>query len=266
MFTMDVQADTPAPPRFHPEFGYLCPSEQLRRQARRVVTTVVGVMLIAAGTALAISAGSAPHAPREGAREPSAPSVMLSIMAALQLTDKAPDARDPDARDPDVRDDAAPAATAPLSPITHPRNDVSAPSLAQLSCDDIATSFLMSRCQLGKARKSHLRRAARIASHQVVSIPIGRIEQHMARPAQPAEAALVGLAAVATNEPGRPDKPAASDRRPIKTTHKQVPRDSARGETLAATPAPEFGLFGVLHEPAGSGDRPWANRAWATRW
>jgi hypothetical protein len=215
-------------------------------------------MLIAAGTALAISAGSAPHAPREGAREPSAPSVMLSIMAALQLTDKAPDARDPDARD-----DAAPAATAPLSPITHPRNDVSAPSLAQLSCDDIATSFLMSRCQLGKARKSHLRRAARIASHQVVSMPIGRIEQHMARPAQPAEAAL---AAVATNEPGRPDKPAASDRRPIKTTHKQVPRDSARGETLAATPAPEFGLFGVLHEPAGSGDRPWANRAWATRW
>jgi hypothetical protein len=258
MFTMDVQADTPAPPRFHPEFGYLCPSEQLRRQAHRVVTAVVGVMLIAAGTALAISAGSAPHAPREGAREPSAPSLMLSIMAALQPTDKAPDARDPDARED--------AAMAPLSPITHPWNDVSAPSLGQLSCDDIATSFLMSRCQLGKARKSHLRRAARIASHQVATTPIGRIEQHMARPAQPAQPAEAALAAVATNEPGRPDKPAASDRRPIKTTHKQVPRDSARAETLAATPAPEFGLFGVLHEPAGSGDRPWANRAWATRW
>jgi hypothetical protein len=246
MFTTDVQADTPAPPRFHPEFGYLCPSEQLRRQARRVVTTVVGGMLIAAGTALAISAASAPHAPREGVPEPSVLSVMLSVMAALQPIDNAPD---------------APAAMAPLSPITHPWNDVSAPSLAQISCDDIAASFLMSRCQVGKTRKSHMRRAARIASHQVATIPIGRIdrpEQHTARPAQPAEAAP---AAVATNEPGKPDKPAASDRRSIKTTHKQVPRDRARAETLAATPAPEFGFFGVLHEPAGG-----ANRAWATQW
>jgi hypothetical protein len=254
MFTPDVPADTPAPPRFHPEFGYLCPSEQLRRQARRVVTTVVGGMLIAAGTALAISAASAPHAPREGVREPSALSVMLSVMAALRPIDNAPD---------------VPTAMAPLSPITHPWNDVSAPSLAQISCDDIAASFLMSRCQVGKTRKSHMRRAARIASHQFATIPIGRIdaaprpEQHMARPAQPAEAAP---AAVATNEPGRPDMPAASDRRPIKTTHKQVPRDRARAETLAATPAPEFGLFGVVHEPAGGGSRTWANRAWATQW
>jgi hypothetical protein len=263
MFTPDVPADTPAPPRFHPEFGYLCPSEQLRRQARRVVTTAVGGMLMAAGTTLAISAASAPHAPREGVREPSALSVMLPVMAALQPIDKAPDAR---------RDDAAPAAPAPLSPITHPRNDVSAPSLlqiSQVSCDDIVAAFLMSRCQFGNTRKSHMRRAARIASHQVATIPIGRVdsalrpEQHMAKPAQPAEAAP---AAIATNEPGRPDKSSAPDGKPIKTTHKQVPRDSARAKSWAAKPAPEFGLFGVLPEPTGSGNRAWADRAWATQW
>jgi hypothetical protein len=260
MFTPDVPADTPAPPRFHPEFGYLCPSEQLRRQARRVVTTAMGGMLLAAGTTLAISAASAPHAPGGGVRDPSALSVMLPVMAALQPIDKAPDAR---------RDDAAPAAMAPLGPITHPRNDVSAPSLPQISCDDIVTAFLMSRCQFGNTRKSHMRRAARIASHQVATIPIGRIdsalrpEQHMAKPAQPAEAAP---AAVATNEPGRPDKPAAPDGGPIKTTHKHGLRDSARAKALAAKAAPEFGLFGVLQEPAGSGNRTLANRAWATQW
>jgi hypothetical protein len=246
MFTPDVPADTPAPPRFHPEFGYLCPSEQLRRQARRVVTTAVGGMLMAAGTTLAISASSAPHAPREGVREPSALSVMLPVMAAMQPIDKAPDAR---------RDDAAPATMAPLGPITHPRNDVSAawlPQISQVSCDDIVTSFLMSRCQFGNTRKSHMRRAARIASHQVATIPIGRIDS--------------APAAVATNEPGRADKPAAPDTGPIKTTHKHGPRDSARVQTLAAKPAPEFGLFGVLREPAGSGNRTWANRAWDTQW
>ena len=54
MSAEDVDAGIPAAQNFHPEFGYLCPSAQMRRKVRSAALTVLAGMAIAVGTALAL--------------------------------------------------------------------------------------------------------------------------------------------------------------------------------------------------------------------
>src|SRR5260370_24829664 len=41
MSAMDVHAEIPSAQNFHPEFGYLCPSPQMRRRVRSAALTVL---------------------------------------------------------------------------------------------------------------------------------------------------------------------------------------------------------------------------------
>jgi hypothetical protein len=71
MSTKDVHAGPPRAQNFHPEFGYFCPSKQLRRKVRSGAMTAGAVMLIVVGTALALVPQLAPQS-RDGTREESA--------------------------------------------------------------------------------------------------------------------------------------------------------------------------------------------------
>src|SRR3982074_759893 len=82
MFTKDARVS--AAQNFHPEFGYLCPSAQVRRKVRRAAMTVRAGMVSAAGTALALVPQLAANPPGEGGRE----ETTLSTAALLSPIDK----------------------------------------------------------------------------------------------------------------------------------------------------------------------------------
>jgi hypothetical protein len=270
MSAKDVDAELRSVQNFHPEFGFLCPSAQMRRKVRSAALTVLAGMVIAAGTALTLVPQLAPP-PGEGARAPSA----LSVTAALPSIDKAADEGKVD--EGKTSDDKA--ATAARSTTV---TDRSASGLAQISCDDLSGSFLAPQCKFGKAGKSRMTRSARAvraASRQVATVPIGRTEtplqveqqsgeQQRAAVSRPAPAAESPPARVATNaDPGvpAPEKPTA--KKPVKTVHRQAPgRDVASADTTASAPSPGFGLFGLFHEPSRGGYGGPGARAWATSW
>jgi len=283
MSAKDVEAEIPAAQNFHPEFGYLCPSAQMRRKVRSAALTVLAGMVIAAGTALAL-VSQLVQPPGDGAPEPSPLSVAAAspAAAALPLIDQTADEGKLD----DGRADGGrvgkdkPAAMAHASAVT----DRPASGRASISCDDLSGAFLAPQCKFGKAGKSRMTRSARAAhaaSRQVAIIPIGRseaplqVEPQGAEPqkaalSRPAPAAESAPGAVATNaDPAMPaaEKPAASAKRPVKTAHKQAPgRDVASADTRVSTPSPGFGLFGAFHEPPHSGNGGAGSRAWAMSW
>jgi hypothetical protein len=290
MFTKDVHAAIPSAQNFHPEFGYLCPSAQMRRKVRSAAMTVMVGMVIAAGTALALVPELAPqlvaHPSGEGARE----ELALSVVTAVPPLDKGADSKAADKS----ADDGISATMARSTPAT----DRAAVPHAQISCDDLSGSFLAPQCQLGKtgkAGKSHMTRSERAAASQrVVTVSIGRadatvqVDQQNAEPqkAEPQRAeprrsepqrseqqqaaasrpAAAVPAAVATNEAPTvlaPEKPAAPAKKPVQTVHKQPPssapgRDNAGADTVAATPLSGFSLFRLFHEPPRTGTGVWA--------
>jgi hypothetical protein len=282
MSAMDVHAEIPSAQNFHPEFGYLCPSDQMRRRVRRAALTVLAGTMIAAGSALALVPQLLPQPPAEGARAQPA----LSVAAAAPSIEQA--AYEGRARE-GKSNEGKPAAMAALAPVTDrsPVTERSASARAQTPCDDLSGSFLAPQCKFGKAGKSRITRSARsgrAGSRQVAIIPIGRTEAapqvEQQRGEQP-RAATSGLAAatpaaetapvaVATNaDPTVPplEKPAASAKKPVKTVHKQAPsRDIATADAMALARSPGFGAFGLFHEPSHTGYGNARSGTWAMSW
>ena len=89
MSTKAVYAKAAPARNFHPEFGYLCPSAQMRRKVRRAAMTLLAGMLIAAGTVLALVVQLVLQPPGDAARRESA----LSAVALLR-TDRPAGAAD----------------------------------------------------------------------------------------------------------------------------------------------------------------------------
>jgi hypothetical protein len=277
---MDVHAEIPSAQNFHPEFGYLCPSAQMRRRLRRAALTVLAGMMIAAGSALALVAQLGPQPPAEGAREQS----VLSVAAALPSIEQAADERKAQEAEANPGKPAAMAASATVtdrSPVVIER---SASARAQPSCDDLSGSFLALPCKFGKTGKSRMTRSARsrrAGSRQVAAIPIGlteaapqfeqqRGEQPRAATSRSAPAAETAPVAVATKaDPTVPplEKLAASAKGRVKTVHKQAPRrDVASVDPVASGRSAGFGAFGLFHEPSHSGNRSARGGAWAMTW
>jgi hypothetical protein len=251
-----VPAEIPAPPGFHPEFGYFCPSAQLRRKLRRVVMTAAAGMVIAAGTALGISSALAPHA--GAGMQPAAPMVVAALQPNLVADDSSADGLA--ANHLAAEHGGAPATMGraiPVAPVTD-RSPAADRSRAQSACDDLAVSFLMPRCQRGRPGKSHMA-ASRAAGYRVATLPLGRTEATpMAAEQDRVEA---GPATVVTKEASATlptAKAAVAAKRPVKIAHKPSPGRDAGAEILAAAPVPEFGLFGLFHEPPRSGNGAWA--------
>jgi hypothetical protein len=260
MSAMDVHAEIPSAQNFHPEFGYLCPSPQMRRRVRRAALTVLAGMAIAAGSALALVPQLVPQPPAEGAGELSALSLATASPSVEQAADEGR-AWEGKANQGKL------AAVAALATVTDrsPTTERYASARAQASCDDLSGSFLAPQCKFGKAGKVRMTRAARSAragSRRVATIPIGRteaslqVEQRAEQPraaaSRSAPAAETAPVAAATNaDPAvLPVEKPASAKMPVKTAHKQTPsRDVGRVDAMALARSPGFGAFGLFHEP-----------------
>jgi hypothetical protein len=248
MPTWDVDAEPLPAQNFHPEIGYLCPTDQMRRKMRSAAMAVLAGMVITAGMAFALMGQLLPHPPADGVGEES----VLSAMA-LPPSDKA-------AR---PAGESVPATLARAAAVTGQAD----PSRAEAACNDLSGSFLSPQCRLGKtgkSRKSRMTRmtrmtraarAARAAGYQVATVPIGHADEagpKRAAASGAASAADTAAAAVATNEAPtvvQPEKPAPA-KRPVKTAHKQAPRRNF--DAPAAAP------FGLFHEPSRTGSGAWA--------
>jgi hypothetical protein len=247
MSTKDVHAAFPPAQNFHPEFGYLCPSAQMRRKVRSAAMTFLAGMVIAAGTALALVPQLVPHSPGDGvpAERP------LAVAAAVPPIDRTADGRA--AADDRAAGEGMAVTAAPLRRAT----DRFVRARVQTSCDDLSGSFLAPQCRFGKAGKSQLTRLARAeAGHRVANISIGFAgaglegERHGA----PRSAAAAAPAAVATNEASMPP-PAKPAKKPVKTAPKPAPgRDIASADSVASAPLPGFDLFGLFHLPPRAGN------------
>jgi hypothetical protein len=250
MSTKAVYAKAAPARNFHPEFGYLWPSAQMRRKVRRAAMTLLAGMLIAAGTVLALVVQLMLQPPGDAGRRESA----LSAVALLR-TDR-----------PAGAADESLSSTMARAPMT----DQAALARAQ-TCNDPSGAFLAAQCQRGKARKSHMTRAARAAraaSYRAATLPTGRTEAGLAAAAQRPAAAPASApapatepAAVATNEapPSSHERPATPAKKPVKTAHKRAPiRDVASAEHPPAARPPGFDAFGLFHEPSHIGNRAWA--------
>ena len=252
MSSKDVHAAPARAQSFHPEFGYLCPSPQMRRKVRSVVMTIAAGMSIAAGTALALVPQLAPQASGGGMREASA----LSDTAVSKTVTTAVLVNGADAGGAGER--PAPATTH-ASALTDRAAGPRAPA-----CDDPSGAFLAPQCQLGKTGKSHLMRVARAPASRVATVPVGRADAGLEAEPQDAEAAPPSGAdatAFAMNEaPPLPRaRPAAPAKRPITTAQKQAPiRDLASAAPAAAAPSPGFDLFALFHAPSRTGSSAWA--------
>lgn len=276
MSAWDVHVAFPSARNFHPEFGYFCPSAQVRRKVRSAVFTILAGMVIAAGTALALVPEFvpefAPHPPGEGMREESVLSVVAAQPPLGQGANRAADK---------VAADGIPIMIRPI-PVT----EQFAASRPQISCDDLSGSFLAPQCQLGKSGKAgrlRMTRSARAAASQrVATVPIGRADASVAdeqqrvgqqeaepqqvaasrpAPAVPAPAAPTAQAMNIAPAALPPDKPAVPAKTPVKTAHAPS-RDKAGAEPSAAAPPPAFGLFGLFREPPRSGGGPLGNVEW----
>ncbi len=242
MPTWDLDAG-PAPAQsFHPEIGYLCPTDQMRRKMRSAAMAVLAGVVITAGMAFALVAQLLPHPPGDGVGA----EAVLSAMALPPIDKAAPYAGE-----------SVPATLTRAAAVTEQAD----PSRAEAACNDLSGFFLSPQCRLGKTGKSRLTRltrmtrATRAAGYQVATAPIGRADEAGAkRAAAPgsASAAETAAAAVATNEAPtvvQPEKPAPAKRR-VKTAHKQAPNRNF--DAPAAAP------FGFFHEPSRSGSGAWA--------
>jgi hypothetical protein len=256
-----------APPRaqsFHPEFGYLCPSPQLRRKVRSVVVTIAAGMSIAAGTALALvpqfapQAQFAPQVSGDGMRAASALSDTAVSPAVPAILVNGADAGGTGGRLPPA--------------VTHATavTDRAAGSHAGGSCDDPSGAFLAPQCQLGKTGKSRMMRATRAPASRVATVPVGRADAGLEAEPQNAEAAPPSAAAAtafAMNEaPPLPRaRPAAPAKKQITMAQRQAPiRDPAGAAPPAAAPSPGFDLFALFHEPSRTGSSAWA-MSWPPR-
>jgi hypothetical protein len=231
---IDMSSKDAAPPRaqsFHPEFGYLCPSPQLRRKVRSVVVT------IAAGMSLSDTAVS-----------PAVPAILVNGADAGGTGGRLP-----------------PAVTHATA-VT----DRAAGSHAGASCDDPSGAFLAPQCQLGKTGKSRMMRAARAPASRVATVPVGRADAGLEAEPQNAEAAPPSAAAAtafAMNEaPPLPRaRPAAPAKKQITMAQRQAPiRDPASAAPPAGAPSPGFDLFALFHEPSRTGSSAWA-MSWPPR-
>jgi hypothetical protein len=139
---------------------------------------------------------------------------------------------------------------------------------AQASCDDLSGSFLAPQCQLGKAGKSHTIRtahAAHDAGNIVATLPIGRADSALQAGPQEAvvrEASPRESGSVTTNEAPTVvmplPKPAALDKKPVKTAHRQAPSQQAPSREAASpdTPAarsPGFDFLALFRQPPRTG-------------
>jgi hypothetical protein len=245
MPTWDLDAGPPPAQNFHPEIGYLCPTDQMRRKMRSAAMAVLAGMVITAGMGFALMAQLLPHPPADGVGG----EAVLSAMA-LPPSDKATR----------PAGESVPAPLALAAAVTEQAD----PSRAEAACNDLSGSFLSPQCRLGKTGKSRLTRmtrmtraarAARAASYQVATASIGRADEAGAKRAAAsgsASAAETAAAAVATNEAPtvvQPEKPAPAKRR-VKTAHKQAPNRNF--DAPAAAP------FGLFHEPSRTGSGAWA--------
>jgi hypothetical protein len=260
MSSKDVDAAAARTQSFHPEFGYLCPSPQMRRKVRSVVMTVAAGLSIAAGTALALMPQLAPPASGDGMRAASAVSdTAISPTVPTILVNGA---------DAGGADERPPVATLHATGVP----DRAAGSRAGASCDDPSGAFLAPQCQAGKTGKSHMMRAARAPAFRVATVPVGRADAGLEAEPQNAEAASslateTAATAFAMNEaPPLPRaRPAAAAKKPITTAQKQAPvRDTASAAPSVAAPSPGFDLFALFHQPSRTGSSAWA-MSWAPR-
>jgi len=260
MSSKDVHAGPPRAQCFHPEFGYFCPSAQMRRKVRSFVLTIAAGLSIAAGTALALAPQLAPQPSRDG----------LAAASVLSDTAVSPSARSAElvnGADSGGAGESLPVVTAHASAAT----DRVAGSRAQASCDDPSGAFLAPQCQLGKTRKSHMTRAARASASRVATVPFGdaglEAEPENVAAARPSRAAETDATAFAVNEaPPLPRaRPAAPARKPITTAQKQAPsRDATSADPPAAASSPGFDLFSLFHAPSRTGGGAWA-MSWLPR-
>jgi len=257
MSTKDVHAGPPRVQNFHPEFGYFCPSKQLRRKVCSGAMTAGAVMLIVVGTALALVPQS-----RDGTREESA-------LTATALSPTVKSAGLVEGVDLGKAGESMPAPMGRAAAL--PNRGVGAHAPA--ACDDPSGAFLAPQCRLGKtgkSGKSRVTRTARVPGARGATFRIGRADAGLeAEPenvaaARPWAAAEAATTAFAMNEaPPLPrERPAAPAKKPVRIAQKQTPRrDVAGPDTPASAPSPGFRLFGLFHEPPRS-----TGGAWAMSW
>ena len=258
MSTKDVHAGPPRAQNFHPEFGYFCPSKQLRHKVRSGARTAGAVILIVVGTALALVPQLAPQS-RDGTREES----------ALTATAPSPTAKSAGlvgGVDLGKAGESIPAPMARAAVLPDRGVGPHAPA----ACDDPSGAFLAPQCRLGKTGRSRVTRAARVPGARVATFRIGRADAGLeaepenvaaARPRAVAEAATT---AFAMNEaPPLPrERAAAPAKKPVRIAQKKTPNpDSVGPDTAASAPSPGFDLFGLFHEPPRS-----TGGAWAMSW
>jgi hypothetical protein len=259
---------------FHPEFGYLCPSAQFRRKARNAVIALGAGGLIAGSVALALLPQLTPQSSTDAGHTVTA----LPAMTVPPVDRTADLATNLAAESKATRpaDEGAPARILARAVAT----ERAASAHAQASCDDLSGAFLAPQCQLGKAGKSHAAHVAHETGTRVASVWIGRADAAPA--AAPQEAAVLPAAQepapgmAATSRPAPPaetaatvvavedaptvlplPRPAALDKKPVKTVHKQPPgqqgREVASAEAQAAAPSPGFDLFALFRQPPRTG-------------
>ena len=226
---------------FHPEFGYLCPTPRMRRKFRSAVITTVAGMAIAAGAALALSPQLAPQS--EAARVVTKPQIEPQSAAPLSATPVPPAAGSVG-----LAQETVPARLVPTIP---PAPELAAGS-ARVSCDDLSDFFLASRCQQGKAGKSRMAHLARTARARAAAVSIGGADA-----GPPTAAPAAGPAVAANDAAAQPAERLVPAKKPVKTTHKQMPAREVAAAGAAA-PAPEFGLFSLFRAPTRTGAGAWA--------
>jgi len=255
MSSQDVYAGPPHAQNFHPEFGYFCPSKQLRRKVRSGAMTAGAVMLIVVGTALVLVPQLAPQS-RDGTRAES----------AITATAPSRTAKSAGLVEVGKAGESMPAPMARAAAL--PGRGVGAHAPA--ACDDPSGAFLAPQCRLGKTGKSRVTRTARVPGARVATFRIGRADAGLeAEPENVAAArpwAVTGAAttAFAMNEapPSPRARPAAPAKKPVRIAQKQTPRRVVAGpDSPASAPSPGFGLFGLFHEPPRS-----TGGAWAMSW
>jgi hypothetical protein len=250
MSTKDVHAGPPHAQNFHPEFGYFCPSKQLRRKVRSGAMTAGAVMLIVVGTALALVPQS-----RDGTREES----------ALTATAPSPTAKSAGlvgGVDLGKAGESMPAPMARAAALPDRGVGAHAPG----ACEDPSGAFLAPQCRLGKTGKSRVTRTARVPGARVATFRIGRADAEPENVAAARPRAVAGGAttAFAMNEaPPLPrERAAAPVKKRVKIAQKQTPSRAVAGpDSPASAPSPGFDLFGRFHEPPRS-----TGGAWAMSW
>lgn len=133
-----VRSDLSSSPHFHPEFGFLCPSQRMRRNLRLAAAFVI--VGITAGATAALAFGHLP-ASDTSRSEPAAFAASVDETPSL-------------------------AVAAVTSPSPTVAIDPRASARPQGSCQDLSASFLDATCRGGKARKHHAARPGhRVASY-----------------------------------------------------------------------------------------------------